>query len=364
MDSQETRPVGANQSSPTNDSGRSAGVVNEDIPFRLVINSSDLLDILNKVTEDESILSKTVHVRPFKYLLTYEAKIRNVLDGLRREMNKGLSSSFHATKEASSEAAEDRESKEHTVSNIGGVLVTERNVKLLECLISFVDEQMKDIICVRQQIAAGTLLDISFEYLLHLFQPGDLIFADPHLPNEERRAYRVLYVTGGRPVLESADERWQRMGKGREYLSRQERPQIGGFELLPDDFVSQGQQGKATKMSPLVIDCFYMDYDGYKYGPRPHRFIIPDFNGRKKISDLDISPARFNPTCEDVRRKLRERGRNFMGCVDITHKEYHSSVLSERLAIIDAHRVERNFFLYQTQAMMKSEIFQVSQVRM
>ncbi|KAI6887824.1 hypothetical protein KC360_g1160 [Hortaea werneckii] len=359
LDSQETRPADANQFLPANDSRRSVEGMNEDIPFRLVINSSELLDILNKITEDESILLNTVHVRPFKYLLTYEVKIRNALNGLRREMDKGQPPSLDSIKEASSEAAEGPESKEPTVPNMGGVPVTERNVSLLACLISFVDEQMQDLTSIRQQIAAGTLLDISFEYLLHLFRPGDLVFADPHLPSEERRAYRVLYVTGGRPVLESADERWQRLGKGREYLGQQERPHIGGLELLPDDFVSQGQQGKATKMSPLVIDCFYMDYDGYKYGPRPHRFIIPDFSGRKKIADLDISPARFDPACEDVRHKLRERGRNFMGCVDSTHKEYHSPVLSERLAIIDAHRAERNFFLYQTQAVMKSEVFQL-----
>ncbi|KAI7238071.1 hypothetical protein KC330_g2780 [Hortaea werneckii] len=358
LDSEETEPAGATQSSPKNDSRRSVGGMNEEIPFRLVINSPKLLDIMSKITEDESILLNTVHVRPFKFLLTYEAKIRNALNGLRQEIDKDVSPSL-ATKEASSEAAEDRGTKEHAVSKISGVPVTERNFKLLACLISFIEEQMKDLTSIRQQIAAGTLLDISFEYLLHLFQPGDLVFADPHLPNEEKRAYRVLYVTGGRPVLESPDERWQRISKGREYVGRQERPQIGGFQLLPDDFVSQGQQGKATKMSPLVIDCFYMDYDGYKYGPRPHRFIIPDFSGRKKISDLDISPARFDPTCEDVRRRLRERGRNFMGCVNTAHKEYHGPVLPERVAIIEADGVEGSFFLYQKQAMMKSEVVQL-----
>lgn len=361
LDRPETTPVGATRPLSTTDSLRSIGGINEDVPFRLVINSSELLNILNKITEDESILSNPVHVRPFKYLLTHETKIRDALDSLRRKMDKPVSPSFSGTKEASSPAAEDRVSQGRTIPDVDGVPVTERNVKLLACLISFVDEQMQDLTFMRKQIDAGTLLNISFEYLLHLFRPGDLVFAGPHLPNEERRAYRVLYVTGGRPVLESADERWQRLGKGPEYFGRQERPRIGGFELLPDDFVSQGQQGKATKMSPLVIDCFYMDYDGYKFGPRPQRFIIPDFSGYKKIADLDVAPARFNPTCEDVRRKLRKRGRDFMGCVNSTHKEYHGSVLSECVAILDAQRNEKNFFLYPT---MKSEVFQVSQLRM
>ena len=357
LDSQETRPAGANHSSPTSESKRSVGSMNEEIPFRLVINSPELLDILSKVTEDESILLSSVHVRPFKYLLTYEARIRNALDGLRQGMEKAISPSFDATIEASSETAENRESKKRTVPNIGGVPVTEQNVKLLACLVSFIDEQMGDITSVRKQIAAGTLFDISFEYLQHLFHPGDLVFADPHLPNEERRSYRVLYVIGGTPMLKPADKRRQRSGLFQDLHAEEEIPHIGGFKLLPDDFVSQGQQGKATKMSPLVIDCFYMDFDGYKYGPVPQRFIIPVFSGRKKIAHLDVSPARFNPTCEDVRQKLRKRGRDFMECVNGTHKKYRSTVLPENLGIIDAQR-----YRYRTESMGKSEVFQVSEI--
>ncbi|KAI7089150.1 hypothetical protein KC356_g2674 [Hortaea werneckii] len=357
LDYQETRAAGSDQLLPTSDSIRSVAGMNEDIPFRLVINSPELLDILNKITEDESILLNPVHVRPFKYLLTYEARIRSALDCLRQEMDKVSSFSFDATREAGSEMIEEIESKKRTAPKTGGVPVTEQNIKLLACLISFVDEQMEDITSIRQHIAAGTLLDITFEYLLHLFQAGDLVFGDPHLPNEEKRAYRVLYVTGGRPVLESLEERWQRMGFGRDY--RQESSRIGGFEVFPEDFVSQGRQGKATKMSPLVIDCFYMDFDGYKYGPVPQRFIIPEFSGRKKIADLDISPARFNPTSEDLRRKLRRRGRDFTKCVHSTHKEYHGPVLAERIGITDAEMANKDPYRYQVQATGKSEIIEL-----
>ncbi|KAI7587445.1 hypothetical protein KC343_g19120, partial [Hortaea werneckii] len=146
-------------------------------------------------------------------------------------------------------------------TTVEGVAVTERSLKLLQYLMGFVDNEMRDILAVRKQIAGGTLEDISFEYLLHLFKPGDLVFADPHLPGEERRAYRVLYVTGGRSLFETSEERRQRLKKGKEGIEAEKVPEIGGFELLPDDIVSQGSQGRATKMTPLVIDCFYMDYD-------------------------------------------------------------------------------------------------------
>ncbi|GAB1738692.1 hypothetical protein NU219Hw_g3489t1 [Hortaea werneckii] len=330
----------------------------EEIPFRLVFNSTDLIKILEKITEDEITATNPVHVRPFKYLLKHESKIRITLEQIQQEFHKRPGDPSIAATEAPQGQPIGPSTTETGSKTVKGVPVTERNLKLLQCLMSFVDKEMRDILTVRKQIAGGTLEGISFEYLLHLFKPGDLVFADPRPPSEERRAYRVLYVTGGRPLFESSEERRQRLKKSSEGVEAEKASEIGGFELLPDDIVSQGSQGKATKMTPLVIDCFYMDYDGINYGPRPQRFIIPEFGGRKKVVDLDVYPARFDPACETIRGKLLDRGKYFVDCVNRPHKEYHGYVLSDRVAILSADHDGAWFKIYNDPG-IRSEVFQL-----
>ncbi|KAI7195342.1 hypothetical protein KC316_g1291 [Hortaea werneckii] len=329
----------------------------EEIPFRLVFNSSDLMKILERVTEDEITATNPVHVRPFKYLLKHESKIRSILEQIQKALQKRPRDSSLAAADALQGQSIGLSTTETGSTTVKGVPVTERSLKLLQCLMGFVDNEMRDILAVRKQIAGSTLEEISFEYLLHLFKPGDLVFADPRLPSEERRAYRVLYVTGGRPLFESSEERRQRLKKGSDGVETEEVPEIGGFELLPDDIVSQGSQGRATKMTPLVIDCFYMDYDGINYGPPPQRFVIPEFSGRKKIVDLDVYPARFDPACETVRGKLLKRGKHFVECLKRPHKEYHGYVLSDRMAILSADDDGALFMIYNDPS-LRSEVFQ------
>ncbi|RMY70248.1 hypothetical protein D0863_05920 [Hortaea werneckii] len=329
----------------------------EEIPFRLVFNSSDLMKILERVTEDEITATNPVHVRPFKYLLKHESKIRSILEQIQNALQKRPGDSSLAATDALQGQSIGLSTTETGPTTVKGVPVTERSLNLLQCLMGFVDNEMRDILAVRKQIAGALLEEISFEYLVHLFKPGDLVFADPRLPSEERRAYRVLYVTGGRPLFESSEERRQRLKKGSDGVETEEVPEIGGFELLPDDIVSQGSQGRATKMTPLVIDCFYMDYDGINYGPRPQRFVIPEFSGRKKIVDLDVYPARFDPACETVRGKLLKRGRHFVECLKRPHKEYHGYVLSDRTAILSADDDGALFMIYNDPS-LRSEVFQ------
>ncbi|OTA36728.1 hypothetical protein BTJ68_03341 [Hortaea werneckii EXF-2000] len=111
-------------------------------------------------------------------------------------------------------------------------------------------------------------------------------------------------------------------------------------------------------MTPLVVDCFYMDYDGTNYGPRPQRFIIPEFGGRKKIVDLDVYPAHFDTACETVRGKLLRRGKYFVDCRNRPHKEYHGYVLPERVAILSAD-VEGAWFKIYNDPGIRSEVFQL-----
>lgn len=323
----------------------------DDIPLRLVFNSSDYPKLLEKITGDETPAGVKVFVRPFKYLLIHEAKIRSALV----ELNAKHWTSKEQTAKGDESATDPPDSSSPPKTKYGpestfakSLDITERDAGLLKCLVQFMDEQMQDILAIRQEIAGRTLQNITFEYLLHLFAPGDLVLTDSNALPEERRAYRVMHVTGGRPLLITTGDERLRLRVSRP------RSEIGGFEIAPDDVVSQGQQGGATKMTPLVVDCFYVDSDGSSYGPRPQRFIIPEFGGRKKVTDLVIRPVGFDEQDHLIHDSLRGRGQKFVDCVDRKHKEYHGQISSERLAILEGYQRE-----YDT----KSESFHVSSLR-
>ncbi|KAK5119695.1 hypothetical protein LTR85_007271 [Meristemomyces frigidus] len=312
---------------------------NDEIPFRLVLNSLEMMNVLEKITEDDLPRNKSVHLRPFRYLLAYEQTIRAALGNLRAALGKAeppdaVPQTDHQNLQFPEDIRPDVDQK------IMGIKANRRNQSLLECVVNFMDVEMSDILKVRRKIRDRTVQTITFEYLSHLYTPGDLVFTDCTSPAEARRAYRVLYVTGGRPYFESQPDR-----KTREYdyehygypgAREGERGiQVGGIQVLPEDSVSQGLQGKATRMTPLVLDCFFMDCDGASYGPRPQRFLIPEFNGYRRVMSLDVYPAQFDTEYERVRLALQTRGKKF-----IQHAQVDQKAALNRFNPLERH--ERN----------------------
>lgn len=379
-----------------------------EIPFRLVFNSLCLADLVQTITGSELPRFHPVHVRPFKYLLAHELQIRTALEEIRELFKRAKSV------DAGARHAQDSEGPETThddpVQSLGrdiipavqeeqpdveatltspleanldsvsdapprssfnalptvpavfkckfmGHTVRDRDLRLLELLVQFMDVEMKDILDVRKQIADRTLQEISFEYLLHLYSPGDLVLSGSSSQPEARRAYRILFVTGGRPHFEPQPAHLAQVhpNNSNPYYSQYERAiKVGGIDVFPEDSVSQGLQGKATKMTPLVLDCFYVDFDGQSYGPLPHRFIIPEFSGRRTIAELDVYPAEFAQDVVNVREILRKRGEDFVKYAQGMHMEYHGWTLPDRTPITRGPE----HYAYESQA-AKSEALQV-----
>lgn len=74
----------------------------------------------------------------------------------------------------------------------------------LRCLVNFMDSDMQDIFDVVRQLANRSLKEVAFEHLWLLYKPGDLVYTMKD-PGEfsTYQAYRVLHVTGGRPILDT-----------------------------------------------------------------------------------------------------------------------------------------------------------------
>ncbi|KAF7867076.1 uncharacterized protein EAF02_009862 [Botrytis sinoallii] len=116
----------------------------------------------------------------------------------------------------------------------------------LKCLIEFMDHDLKHVFELRQQIKDGTITEIAFTDLWHLFSPGDLIVTYPM-----SRAYRVFHTSGGRLRLS--------------------KPEL--FE-------------KKAVCSPFNINCFYMKSDWKIVGPVHETLRISEYAGKKSVSEL------------------------------------------------------------------------------
>ena len=62
-------------------------------------------------------------------------------------------------------------------------------------------------------------------------------------------------------------------------------------------------------MTPFVIDCFNMGFNGATLGPVDSVKQINHYSGERLITDLEIYPLRFHKNKEEVVAKLEARGR-------------------------------------------------------
>jgi hypothetical protein len=161
----------------------------------------------------------------------------------------------------------------------------------LRTLIHFLDHDLADLVRTYRKIHGGALEKIPFTYLWHLFWPGQEIVSKR--PNHQ--VYRVLQVSGGRKSLTP------RSNKSRSSFRR--------------------------TVSNLVIDCFYLDFDGKKVRPVPKTISIQPYDDLRPITTLEVYPLRYEK--ERPRENLIQRGRKFVELVQVSHRRYKGLNLTE-----------------------------------
>jgi hypothetical protein len=185
------------------------------------------------------------------------------------------------------------------------------------CIIEFMDKDMRDIFEMRERAGQSVLENIEFENLSWIYRTGDLAYHKFMVGDKPRhRAYRVIHVSGGRQIIDTAN--------------RSEEPLKSYGEKFADDFEDldeklsghRNMRRKSSGMTPLVIDCFYFDFDGTHWGPRPRRFVIPEYTGGRTIVNLEVDPWRFLPNGTSIRAELMERGKRFVDTATGAHKLY------------------------------------------
>lgn len=86
-----------------------------------------------------------------------------------------------------------------------------------------------------------------------------------------------------------------------------------------------GAPTRRTKnaMSGLIIACFSIEYDGYRYGPQRELFEIKPYDGLKDVRSMEIFPVQYLGDAEMGR--LLQRGRKFIDLANNAHMSYEGT---------------------------------------
>ena len=170
----------------------------------------------------------------------------------------------------------------------------------LQLLVNIMDSHLGSLLILRNAIRDRVASRIRFEHLWHLFQPGDVVVTS----RQPCQAYRVIHVSGGRPLLTTDI--------------------VHGHE----DAEAEPTLHRQSHVSLFNIDCVKFDFDGEKFGPVQDTISITEYEEERIITKLDVYPISYAEE-EELSRTLLDRGRRFAGYHDFQHKRYEGLSLTE-----------------------------------
>lgn len=306
------------------------------VAYRLAINSRILLNILGDCTGMEFPEDQIVWLRPFKYLVAYETEIKQALQDAEVTFNQvearvgpsnqteiiqpcnGVTSPGTKPVQGEEAIVDDAETAPHISATDESRAKAERDQ--LRCLVDFMDTDMQDIFDVKDKVAKRTLKEVAFEHLWLLYRPGDVVYTRKS-PEEigTYQAHRVLHVTGGRTILDIVNA-----SGFNEIDDRSWEEESDGEEKARDAI-----RASPSNVTPFIIDCFSVDFDGNHLGPKSRRFVIPTYTGKREVDTLEVFPSFCHPQHAMVHRAMVERGRRFTQLANGTHKRYAGTTLRE-----------------------------------
>ncbi|KAK6340044.1 hypothetical protein TWF730_001819 [Orbilia blumenaviensis] len=303
-----------------------------DVPYRLAINSPYLLNAIGQCTGANITEDRNVLVRPFKYLVWYEAEIRQFFKDLELAYEQAEaedqadlrhdSPKIGVRDDDNTAAAitDDGESAKKTETAREAVDRAKRERDEFRCLLEFMDRDMADIFDIKRQISDKTLKGIAFEHLWQLFRPGNIAYHFNTQDDGSRyQAYRILHVTGGRVCFDSGKKSSFNAVKDRTWESESETE-----ERCRDIIGSSGHE-----VTSFLIDCFYFESDGLRIGPRSKRFVVPRYKGTRPINLLPLYPSFLHPDNQRIQAILLARGKQFIEAAGGTHKKYEGNTIRE-----------------------------------
>ena len=174
----------------------------------------------------------------------------------------------------------------------------------LQALCDVMNVYLSELLAEHSAIAERRQKKIKFYNLWLLFKPGSLVIK-PHMPH---RAYRVLHVHGGRPLLTTA---------------------AVDLDSAPSGVNTFLDFARKSGISPFVIECVGIDFDGANFGPLHEKVEIGEFEGWKTIVEFEAHPIDFANDAQSLRESLVARGHRFAQLQGFQHKKHNGLSLTD-----------------------------------
>ncbi|KAJ5776265.1 uncharacterized protein N7511_001276 [Penicillium nucicola] len=309
-------------------------------PYRLAVNSTYLLSVLEKYTGILFTEEQNVLVRPFKYLVEIEQDIREAFHTSRVACEQASNELAQSVQEAETRGAQAEERVETQTEGKGPEKFKEAVIRMtrerdeLGCLVEFMDVDMRDIFSVRRQIQTQSVDKIAFEHLWQFFKPGDLVYSCPENDEIRRQAYRILHVTGGRVCFDTTRRSSFDPINDRQWESDSEN----------DEKCCDAVRCSGTETTSFIIDCFYLDSDGTALAPRGKRFVVTPYSAERLVSLLPLQHLFLDPKHQQIKNDLIKRGARFLQLAPRTHLLYHGTTLNE------SNKVQSSYNNFEIQA--------------
>ncbi|POS73064.1 hypothetical protein DHEL01_v208543 [Diaporthe helianthi] len=199
-------------------------------------------------------------------------------------------------------------------------------------LFNFLNSYFSTALALYDDYVHARRAKVSFENLWMLFDVGDIVYTASkkegyklHHSTDATvtqyttkgtllpQAYKVLGTLGGIPLKKSLDQ---------------------DFDLADMNGSPGSQKGvvgsNKDKLSPLLVFCYYLDFNGLQIQDIRDAFRFPAFDGEKDVTSLDGYPMRYKTKSTEIGDDLDARGRAFIDLMVVRHKRYDGLTITEQ----------------------------------
>lgn len=338
-----------------------------DVPYQIRINSKPLLQIFAEIESSSWDLDPIIMSRPYQFLSYYELDIKKILGRLEAKWantemdqqvptspskknsnvslvamgedkpaapagaghcethakDKGVSENDVVVLESSEKATPTNEVESVKRRHRGKL---RRKYKAKPSPIELVDsvEALRAVRCLMQFIKTyltpyWSLFDparchkIQFVDLWHIFKPGDKVYVPlgAEIDAEALNNRENQQNTDSRSLLPSK-ERYQKVWKVY-YVDN-------GVPYQSSEELELRYGHTKPKPMPLLLRCYYLDFDGERVGAVMRDFRINVFQGEKNINSLPVYPMKFAKNGAKIEDQMRKRGQMFREFETFQHR--------------------------------------------
>ncbi|KAH7312722.1 hypothetical protein B0I35DRAFT_437585 [Stachybotrys elegans] len=267
-----------------------------------VLTGARLLNLSANNLEGERVHNARLFLPPFKMFVRHEVAIR-------QSLKDKLDGQKPAASEGTSEVVLKGSLPQPNIRFNQADLL-----KDLKLLVDFIDVDLRPTLDLRRRIKDGTVTEITYPDLWHLFERGDIVVG----PSPQLHAFLVFNTAGGRDRF--------------------------GDRYIPDP----QRQAADVSLSGFVVDYVSIGYNGVSYVPRLNKVLIKKFHGPKQITSLPVYPLRCHPKAADLEKRFSRNGDEFL---KVTREPFCHRVVRGRTLDEPPHELDEQVIIDMALAM-------------